>query len=59
MTVHIPHTNSIGRKVKLIPGWDCETDCAREESLSPRRIWLESGKPNDGVEYDNMKHVFR
>ena len=32
MTVHIPHTNSTGRKVKVIPGWDYETDCAREES---------------------------
>ena len=30
-------------------------DCAREESLLSRRIWLESGKPNVGVEYDNMK----
>ena len=55
MTVHIPHTNSTGRKVKVIPGWDYETDCAREESLLSRRIWLESGKPNVGVEYDNMK----
>ena len=55
MTVHIPHTNSTGRKVKVIPGWDFETDCAREESLLSRRIWLESGKPNVGVEYDNMK----
>ena len=49
MTVHIPHTNSTGRKVKVIPGWDYETDCAREESLLSRRIWLESGKPNVGV----------
>ena len=55
MTVHIPHTNSTGRKVKVIPGWDYETDCALEESLLSRRIWLESGKPNVGVEYDNMK----
>ena len=47
MTVHIPHTNSTGRKVKVVPGLDYET-------LS-RRIWLESGKPNVGVEYDNMK----
>ena len=22
MTVHIPHTNSTGRKVKVIPDWD-------------------------------------
>ena len=55
MTVHIPHTNSTSRKVKVIPGWDYETDCAREESLLSRRIWLESGKPNVGVKYDNMK----
>ena len=55
MTVHISHTYSTGRKVKVIPGWDCETDCAREESLLSRRIWLESGKSNIGVEYDNMK----
>ena len=54
MTVHIPHTNSTGRKVKVIPGWDYETDCAREESLLSRRIWLESGKPDVGVDYDNM-----
>ena len=38
MTVHIPHTNSTGRKVKVIPGWDYETDCAREESLLSRRM---------------------
>ena len=55
MTVHIPHTNSTGREVKVIPGWDYETDCAREESLLSRRIWLESGKPDVGVDYDNMK----
>ena len=55
MTVHIPHTNSTGRKVKVIPARDYETDCAREESLLSRRIWLESGKPNAGVEYDNLK----
>ena len=36
MTVHIPHTNSTGRKVKVIPGWDYETDCAREESCLPK-----------------------
>ena len=39
MTVHIPHTNRTGRKVKVIPGWDCETDCAREESLLSRRVY--------------------
>ena len=33
MTVHVPHTNSTGRKVKVIPGRDYQTDCAREESL--------------------------
>ena len=55
MTVHIPHTNSTGRKVKVIPSWDYETDCAREESLLSRRIWLESSKPDVGVDYDNMK----
>ena len=55
MTVHIRHTNSTGRKVKVISGLDYETDCAREESLLSRRIWLESGKPDVGVDYDNMK----
>ena len=39
----------------MIPGWDYETDCAREESLLSRRIWLESGKPDVGVDYDNIK----
>ena len=29
MSVHIPHTNSGICKAKVIPGWDCETDCAR------------------------------
>ena len=55
MTVHIPHTNSTGRKVKVIPSWGYETDCAREESLLSRRIWLESRKPDVGVDHDNMK----
>ena len=55
MTVHIPHTNSTGRKVKVIPGWCYETDCAREKSLLSRRIWLESGKPDVEVDYDNIK----
>ena len=58
MTVHIPHTNNTGWKVKVIL-WDYETDCAREESLLSRRIiiriWLEFGKPDVGVDYDNMK----
>ena len=57
MTVHIPHINSTGRKVKVTPGWDYETDCAREESLLSRRIWLEFGKPNVGVEYDKLKCI--
>ena len=33
-----------------------EADCAREESLLVRRIWIESGKPDVGIEYDTMKH---
>ena len=36
MTVHVPHTNSTDRKVKVFHGWDCEIDCAREESLLSR-----------------------
>ena len=55
LTVHIPHTNSTGRKVKVIPGWDYETDCAREESLLSRRIWLGFGTPDVGVDYEYMK----
>ena len=55
MSVHIPHTNSGVCKAKVIPGWDYEADCAREESLLARRIWMESGKPDAGIEYDNMK----
>ena len=55
MSVHIPHTNSGICKAKVIPGWDYEADCAREESLLARRIWIESGKPDSGIEYDNMK----
>ena len=55
MSVHIPHTNSGVCKAKVIPGWDYEADCAREESLLARRIWIESGKPDAGIEYDNMK----
>ena len=58
MTVHIPHTNNTSWKVKVIL-WDYETDCAREESLLSRRIiiriWLEFGKSDVGVDYDNMK----
>ena len=42
-------------KAKVIPGWDYEADSAREESLLARRIWIESGKPDAGIEYDNMK----
>ena len=48
-------TNSGVCKAKVIPGWDYEADCAREESLLARRIWIESGKPDAGIEYDNMK----
>ena len=55
MSVHIPHTSSAVCKAKVIPGWDYEVDCAREESLLARRIWIESGKPDAGFEYDNMK----
>ena len=55
MSVHIPYTNSGVCKAKVIPGWDYEADCAREESLLARRIWIESGKPDAGIEYDNMK----
>ena len=55
MSVHIPHTSSAVCKAKVIPGWDYEADCAREESLLARRIWIESGKPDAGIEYDNMK----
>ena len=36
MTVHVPHTNSTDRKVKVFHGWDCEINCAREESLLSR-----------------------
>ena len=39
MTVHIPYTNSLGWKVKVIPGRDYEIDCAREESLSRSRLY--------------------
>ena len=55
MSVHIPHTNSGVYKLKIIPCWDYEADCAREESLLARRIWIESVKPDAGIEYDNMK----
>ena len=55
MSVHIPHTSSAVCKAKIIPGWDYEADCAREESLLARRIWIESDKPAAGIEYANMK----
>ena len=55
MSVHISYTNSGVCKAKVIPGWDYEADCACEESLLARRIWIESGKPDAGIEYDNMK----
>ena len=55
LSVHIPHTNSGVCKAKIIPGWEYETDCAREESLLACHIWIESGKPDAGIEYDNMK----
>ena len=39
-TVHVPHTNSTVKKVKVGPGWDHEAYCALEESLfSRRRAW--------------------
>ena len=49
-SVHNPHTNSrvCKAKPKVIPGWDYEADCAREESLLSRHIWIESGKPDAG-----------
>ena len=55
MSVHVPHTNSSVCKAKVIPGWDYEADCARKESLRACLIWIESGKPDAGIEYDNMK----
>ena len=42
-------------KANVIPGWDYEADCAREESLLSQRIWIESGKPDRGIEYNNTK----
>ena len=55
MSVYIPHTNSGVCKAKVILGWDYEADRAREEFLLSRGIWIESGKPDAGIEYDNMK----
>ena len=55
MSTHIPHTNSGVCKAKVIPGWDYEADCAREESLLARGIWIESSKTDAGIQYDNMK----
>ena len=54
-SVHITHTSSDVCKAKVIPGWDYEADCAGEESLLARRIRIESGQPDAGIEYDNMK----
>ena len=45
MSVHIPHTNSGVCKAKVIRDLNYEADCAREESLISRRMWIESGKP--------------
>ena len=42
-------------KAKVIPCWDYEADCAREESLLSQRIWIEYCKPDAGIEYNNMK----
>ena len=55
LCLFIFRTRSAVCKAKVIPGCDYEADCAREESLLARRIWIESGKPDTGIEYDNMK----
>ena len=57
MSVHSRHTNSGDCKAIVIPGWDYGADCAFEESLLSRCMWIESGKPDVGIEYDNNYNI--
>ena len=55
MDKHIPHTGD--RKLKVIPGWDIEMDCARQSSLFWHSMWNECGRKQSGIVYDIMKKI--
>ena len=48
-------SNTSTYKKKVIPGWDAEMDCAREESLLWHYIWAQCDKPVTGIVYDIMR----
>ena len=56
MEIHILcQANKSNVRKKVIPGWDAEMDCAREESLLWHHIWVQCDKPATGIVHDIMQ----
>ena len=54
MNLHISQKYINRKQHNVIPGWDNEMNCAREESLFWHHIWIECSKPISGIVYDIM-----
>ena len=53
----IPRSTTHTARRNTIPGWNSETDFAREKSLFWHSLWTINGKPDVGVLADVMRYV--
>ena len=53
----IPRSTTHTTRRNTIPGWNSETDIAREKSLFWHSLWTINGKPDVGVLADVMRYV--
>lgn len=54
---NIPHTSNRHTESRRVPGWNEQVDPLRQKSLFWHRLWVDCGRPRNGVVADCMRRA--